>query len=87
MTMANVLIRDRIECEALLTRYTPGLPMQVYGCGYGDAHPPEPEEFEFELYRNGKRCHRLERMLTSDDEADIIEALKCKAVEDAHASL
>lgn len=87
MTMVPVLFRDRIECEALLTRYTPGRPMQVYGCGYGDAHPPEPEEFAFELYRNGKRCRRLERILTDDDEADVIEALKRKAVEDAYADL
>ena len=76
MTRAAVLVRDRFECEAVLTRYSPGLPMQVYGCGYGDAHPPEPEELEYELYRNGKRCLRLEYLVTEDDDIAITEALK-----------
>jgi len=76
MTRAAVLVRDRFECEAVLTRYSPGLPMQVYGPGYGDAHPPEPEELEYQLYRNGKRCRRLEYLVTEDDDVAITEALK-----------
>jgi len=86
MITAKVLIRDRIECEAVLTHYTPGLPMQVYGSGYGDAHPPEPEELEYELYRNGKRCLRLEYLVTEDDNVVITEALK-RAMEEERCNV
>ena len=36
-----------IPCQCLVTHYSPELPMKITGTGYGDAEPPEPEEFEF----------------------------------------
>ena len=36
-----------IPCQIEVTHYSPELPMRITGSGYGDADPPEPEEFLF----------------------------------------
>ena len=42
--------------------------MKITGTGYGDAEPPEPEEFEFRLMdRRGYPAPWLEAKLTSTD--------------------
>lgn len=38
-----------IRCQCEVLHHTPAKPMQIHGTGFGDAHPPEPEEFEFRL--------------------------------------
>lgn len=38
-----------IKCYCEVTEYTPEVPMVVTGSGFGDAEPPEPEEFEFHI--------------------------------------
>jgi len=43
--------------------------MRITGWGFGDAEPPEPEEFEFELYIDNKRAPWLEDRV-SDFELD-----------------
>lgn len=43
-------------------------PMAITGTGYGDADPPEPEEFEFTILdRRGRPAPWLERKLTEAD--------------------
>jgi hypothetical protein len=42
--------------------------MAITGTGYGDADPPEPEEFEFTILdRRGRPAPWLERKLTEAD--------------------
>lgn len=57
-----------IPCQVRVLRYWPGAPMRITGSGFGDADPPEPEEFEFELLdRHGARARWLEHKLTDCD--------------------
>lgn len=61
-----------IPCQIEVTHYTPALPMRLYGAGFGDAHPPEPEEFEFVvLDRSGRPADWLAAKLRPADEARI----------------
>ena len=47
--------------------------MQVYGSGQGDAHPPEPTEFEYEILdRRGRKAPWLEKYLTVADEERLL---------------
>lgn len=66
--MFNTAIDD-IKCTCVVTYYAPGAPMRVTGWGFGDAEPPAPEEFEFELYIDNKRAPWLEDRV-SDFELD-----------------
>ena len=36
-----------VKCFCEVTEYSPEVPMVITGTGFGDAEPPEPEEFEF----------------------------------------
>ncbi|WP_289101034.1 hypothetical protein [uncultured Marinobacter sp.] len=57
-----------IPCQIEVTYYSEDRPMRVTGSGFGDADPPEPEEFEFTvLDRKGYPAPWLERKLTRDD--------------------
>lgn len=57
-----------IPCQVEVLTYYPDRPMRVTGLGFGDADPPEPEFFEFELLdRKGYPAPWLERKLTPDD--------------------
>lgn len=38
-----------IPCICKVTHYARGQAMIIHGSGFGDVHPPEPEEFEYEL--------------------------------------
>lgn len=38
-----------IHCLCEVLNHSPARPMQIHGSGFGDAHPPEPEEFEFQI--------------------------------------
>lgn len=57
-----------IPCRCRVTFYSHGVPMRTTGWGYGDADPPEPEEFEFDILdRRGYPAAWLERKLTDND--------------------
>lgn len=59
-----------IPCKCHVTHYAQAVPMIVYGPGMGDATPPEPEEFEYQLLdRRGRRAKWLEKFInpTVDD--------------------
>ena len=61
-----------IPCKCKVTYYSAGSPMRVYGSGFGDCDPPEPEEFEFHLLdRKGYPAKWLECKLTPDIEEKI----------------
>jgi len=53
---------NNIPCIVHVLGYSPAVPMHVYGSGMGDAHPPEPAEFEFEILdRKGYRAKWLDK--------------------------
>ena len=63
-----------IPCTVVVTLYRAAIPMRIYGSGYGDCDPPEPEEFEFHLLdRKGYSAKWLEAKLTHADEQRIYE--------------
>lgn len=63
-----------IPCQVDVTFYSSPLPMRITGSGFGDADPPEAEEFEFRLLdRKGYPAPWLERKMTEDDEVRILE--------------
>lgn len=63
-----------IPCQIEVTHYNPERSMQVYGTGFGDAYPPEPEEFEFlVLDRSGRQADWLAAKLRPSDEARIFD--------------
>ncbi len=65
------MMRTRIQgipCQIEVTYYAAATPMRITGTGYGDADPPEPEEFEFTvLDRRGRPAPWLARKLTEAD--------------------
>ena len=47
--------------------------MQVYGSGQGDAHPPEPTVFEYEILdRRGRKASWLVKYLTDADDERLL---------------
>lgn len=63
-----------IPCQCEVTCYYPARPMRITGTGFGDADPPEPEIFEFEILdRKGRYAPWLEKKMTPADEARIHE--------------
>lgn len=66
-----------IPCRCLVYHYQPYRPMVITGTGFGDAEPPEPEEFEFRLLdRRGYPAPWLEDKLTDDDHARLLQEYK-----------
>lgn len=66
-------------CYCSVLYYRPAEPMRITGSGFGDADPPEPEEFDFELLDAcGKRLTWLEEQVTPEQERQLIaEYLAC----------
>lgn len=61
-----------IPCQIEVTHYSEDRPMRVTGSGFGDADPPEPEEFLFTvLDRKGYPAPWLEQKLTATDASRI----------------
>jgi len=57
-----------IPCQCEVTHYVAPSPMVITGSGFGDAIPPDPEEFECRLLdRRGRPAPWLEEKLTDDD--------------------
>lgn len=68
---------DGIPCQVEVLTYYPAVPMRFTGTGYGDADPPEPEVFEFQLLdRRGYPARWLEDTLTYDDEHRLLTEYK-----------
>lgn len=58
-----------IPCICEATYYAEGSPMRITGTGFGDADPPEYEEFEYTILdRRGRPAPWLEAKLTDDDD-------------------
>jgi len=58
-----------IPCQCEVLEYSEGLPMRITGWGFGDADPPEPGEFEYQILdRRGRYARWLEDKLTDDDD-------------------
>lgn len=60
-----------------VTHYSPYCPMVITGSGFGDAEPPEEEEFEFHLCDHlGNPRHDLDDLITPKTEAEILAHYK-----------
>lgn len=60
-----------------VTHYSPACPMRITGTGFGDANPPEEEEFEFHLCDHmGNPRHDLDSFLDPETEAEILAHYK-----------
>ena len=74
-----------IPCQCEVTFYSPPSPMRITGTGYGDAEPPEYEEFEFTvLDRKGYKAPWLQRKLTSADASRLTEEAKAATFADKY---
>lgn len=61
-----------IPCQCRITHYYPGQAMIITGLGFGDADPPEQEEFEYEILdRKGYVAPWLTKLMTSKDQMRI----------------
>ena len=69
-----------IPCQCEVTFHMPASPMRITGTGFGDAEPPEYEEFEFTvLDRKGYKAPWLQHKLTSADASRLTEEAKAAA--------
>ncbi|RUR38507.1 hypothetical protein [Vreelandella populi] len=58
-----------IPCQCEVLAYSEGTPMRITGWGFGDAEPPEPPEFEYQILdQRGRPAAWLERKLSDDDD-------------------
>ena len=74
-----------IPCQCEVTFYSPPSPMRITGTGFGDAEPPEYEEFEFTvLDRKGYKAPWLARKLDPCDTSRLIEEAKAAAFADRY---
>ena len=75
-----------IPCVCKVLEYTPYIPMQVYGPGMGDAHPPESEVFEFALLdRSNKPAPWLEKYVTEAVSDRLLEEYRIMELADYYA--
>lgn len=66
-----------IPCQCQVIRHTDYRPMRITGTGFGDADPPEQEEFEYEILdRTGHRARWLEAKITEDDGIRLLSEYK-----------
>lgn len=63
-----------IPCKCQVIGYSMGSPMRITGTGFGDAEPPEPEDFEFTLLdRKGYPAPWLAKKITPADESRLLK--------------
>lgn len=63
-----------IPCQCKIIAYSPEQAMAITGFGFGDAEPPEPGTFEFQILdRKGYRALWLEAYLTPWVEAELYQ--------------
>lgn len=72
--MRFVLNVDDVDYICIVTYYSPPCPMRITGTGFGDADPPEDEEFEFFLQDYHGRIQ--EQLITPEVEAAALAAFK-----------
>ncbi|MGQ0335716.1 hypothetical protein [Halomonas elongata] len=73
-----------IPCLCEVTHYCASLPMLITGTGFGDAEPPEPEEFEYRILdRRGRLAEWLERKVTQEDETRLLAEYRAEESEAA----
>lgn len=66
-----------IPCQCEVLWYQAAEPMRITGSGFGDADPPEPEEFVFRLLdRRGRPAPWLERKLTEAETDRLLREYK-----------
>ena len=76
---------EGIPCICRVTHYCPETPM--WGSGYGDCEPPEPEEFAYQILdRKGHRALWLERKVDEHIEFRLCHEYK-KIVSEFNASM
>lgn len=75
-----------IPCQCHVLHHSPAVPMKVYGPGMGDCHPPEHEEFAYELLdRRGRRASWLDRYITPEVDDRLLDTYRgAVKEEDAH---
>lgn len=76
---------DRIPCKCRVWYYQPHQPMVITGSGFGDAVPPEEEEFDFTILdSHGHPAAWLERKLTEQDHSRLMQEFKDVATASHH---
>lgn len=73
-----------IPCQCRVTNYVPYQPMRITGSGFGDAEPPQEEEFDYQILdRSGYPATWLENKLTLGDDLRLLGEYKiiCKGLE------
>lgn len=56
-------------CICRVVSHTASSPMEITGWGFGDCEPPDPGEFEYELYHlDDTPAPELEELVTDDDD-------------------
>lgn len=77
-----------IPCKCRVVQYTPYKPMQIHGFGMGDAIPPEPEEFDFQILdTKGHPAPWLAEKLTLNDHARLLEEFQLERIGERYGYL
>lgn len=72
-----------IPCQIKVINYTPDQPMRITGPGFGDAVPPEPGEFVYEvLDRTGYKAAWLAKKLNDSDDIRLQDEFKRQYYQD-----
>lgn len=68
---------EDIDCLCRVESYSPGAGLRTTGTGFGDAEPPEDEEFHFLMMTlNGEPQQMLQDMVTPSGETQLIAEYK-----------
>lgn len=60
---------DGTLCICRVVSHSASTPMEITGWGFGDCEPPDPGEFEYELYHlDDTPAPELEGLVTDDDD-------------------
>lgn len=63
-----------IPARCRVLSYTSFKPMVIYGSGFGDAHPPQPVEFDIEILdQRGRHAPWLEKYVNPAVKARLLE--------------
>lgn len=74
-----------IPCQCEVIFHTKPEPMRITGSGFGDAHPPEYEEFQFTILdRKGYKAKWLEKKLTIKDIDRLLEEFHIELTGERH---
>lgn len=77
-----------IPCVCEVLDYHIATPMKRTGTGWGDALPPEPEVFEFQIKNTkGELAPWLERKLTDEDTDRLLNEYKYRVLMEEYNAL